>query len=88
MNGLIAPVCLVLCLALLVTGFALLAIDPPQPSMALHQARINGDDATRKLLEADLKRQIWLRRALIAALFGAAVFLGVSGFWAVRGSES
>ena len=85
MQQLITPVCLVLCLALLVTGFALLAIDPPQVSMQLHRARLSGDTEYRDMLEADLNRRIWMRRALIAGLFvgafalGAAAFLGNSG---------
>ena len=38
MQQLMPPLCLVLSLALLVTGFALLAIDAPEPNVDLHRA--------------------------------------------------
>jgi|MudIll2142460700_1097286.scaffolds.fasta_scaffold1437587_1 uncharacterized protein (UPF0254 family) len=87
MHRFLAPVCLVLCLALLVTAFALLAIDAPEPNVALHQARTLGDEAMTEVLERDLARRIWLRRALIGALFVGAAGLGVGAFLTVSGSD-
>jgi hypothetical protein len=80
MQQLMPPVCLVLSLALLVTGFALLAIDAPEPNVDLHRARVAGDEAFQAVLERDLTRRIWTRRILIGTLFLAATMLGVGGF--------
>jgi len=87
MQHIITPVCLVLCLALLVTGFALLAIDAPQVDMRLHRARLSGDTTYRDMLEADLEKRIWMRRALIGGLFLAAVALGVAAFYGSSGTR-
>jgi hypothetical protein len=80
MQQLLPPVCLVLSLALLVTGFALLAIDAPEPNVDLHRARVTRDEAYEEVLERDLTRRIWTRRILIGTLFVAAALLGVGGF--------
>jgi hypothetical protein len=85
MQRFLSPICLVLCLALLVTAFALLATDAPEPNVALHRARAMGDEAMSEVLERDLLRRIWLRRALIGTLFAGAFALGVGAFLAVRG---
>jgi hypothetical protein len=87
MQRFLSPICLVLCLALLVTAFALLATDAPEPNVALHRARVMGDEAFREVLERDLTRRIWLRRALIGALFVGAAALGVEAFLTVSGAE-
>ena len=42
MQRLLAPTCLVLCLALLVTAFAVLATDAPEPNVQLHGAIASG----------------------------------------------
>jgi ABC-type maltose transport system permease subunit len=87
MKRLVAPVCLVMCLALLITAFAMLSMEAPQASIALHRARVTGDEQYRDVLEADLAYRIWLRRGLIVALFVAAGALGVSAFFTVAGSD-
>ena len=87
MKRLVAPFCLVMCLALLITAFAMLSMESPQASIALHRARVTGDEQYRDALEADLEYRIWLRRGLIVALFVAAGALGVSAFFTVAGSD-
>ncbi len=87
MQRFLSPVCLVLCLALLVTGFAVLATDPPEPNIQLHSARVHGDEAYEEVLERDLRKRIWFRRALIGALFVAALAAGVAGFAALGDSR-
>jgi ABC-type enterobactin transport system permease subunit len=85
MDRFLAPLCLVLCLALLVTAFALLSIDSPEPNVQLHRATAAGDDARREVLERDLVRRVWLRRALVATLFAAALALGIGAYRSVSG---
>lgn len=86
MQRILSPVCLVLSLALLVTAFAVLAKDAPEPSVELHAARAAGDEAYEKVLEEDLQQRIWVRRGLVAALFLAALASGVAGFYTIGGS--
>ena len=86
MPRLLSPVCLILCLALLVMAFALLATDAPEPNVQLHGARARGDEAFEQVLERDLQRRIWFRRGVIAALFAAAFASGVAGFCALSGT--
>ena len=87
MKRLVTPLCLVMCLALLITAFAMLSMEGPQASIDLHRARVDGDERYRDVLEDDLQYRIWLRRGLIAALFLAAGALGVSAFFTVAGSD-
>ena len=83
MPRLLSPICLILCLALLVMAFALLATDAPEPNVQLHGARARGDEAFEQVLERDLQRRIWFRRAVIGSLFAAAIVSGVAGFRAL-----
>ena len=87
MQRFLPPLCLVLCLALLVTAFALLATEGPEPNVALHRCVRDGRRGFREVLERDLTRRIWLRRALIGALFAGAAALGVGAFLTVGGSD-
>ncbi len=87
MQQLLSPVCLILCLALSVTAFALLATDAPEPSIQLHAARVEGAEDREKVLERDLQRRIWVRRAVIGVLFVAAFASGVAGFSSIGGSR-
>jgi hypothetical protein len=87
MQRFLSPLCLFLCLALLVTAFALLATDAPEPNVQLHRATAMGDEAYRQVLEKDLARRIWMRRALIGTLFVAALALGIGAFLSVAGSQ-
>ncbi len=87
MQRFLSPACLILCLALLVTAFALLATDAPEPNMQLHGARVRGDEAYQEVLERDLQQRIWVRRGVIGALFVAALASGVAGFSSVAGSR-
>ena len=72
MQQLISPLCLLLALALLIAGFAIWAVEPPQPSMELHRARVTGDEAYSEVLEEQLKKQRWSRKALLIGLFGGS----------------
>ncbi len=86
MQRYLSPVCLVLCLALLVTGFALLAIEAPEPNVALHRARAAGDRVVEEVLDRELARRIWRRRAVIGAAFAAALALAAGAFFTAGGT--
>jgi len=88
MNAIVPPLCLVLSLLLLIAGFAVLATEQPQPSVELHRARVEADDAYRDALEEQLahrRRQRWI---LIISLFGLALILAVVAFVAMRPAAS
>ncbi len=87
MRRCLSPVCLVVCLALLVTAFALLAIDAPEPNVALHRARAAGDRAAEEVLDRALLRRTWLRRAVIGGAFMAALALAAVAFLATDGAR-
>ena len=72
MQQLISPLCLLLALALLIAGFAIWAVEPPQPSMELHRARVTGDEAYSDVLEDQLEGQRWSRKALLVGLFAGS----------------
>jgi hypothetical protein len=84
MNAVVPPLCLVLSLLLFIAGFAFLAIEPPQPSVALHQARVEADEAYSEALEQQLQRRRLARKLWIGCLFGMAVVTAVAGFVTMR----
>lgn len=84
MNRAIPPLCLVLAVLLLVAGFAILALDRPEPGIKLHEATAAGDEDRRDVLEAELERQRWKRNVLIGTVFGMAVVMAGTAFVAIR----
>lgn len=72
MKQLISPLCLLLALALLIAGFAIWSVEPPQPNMELHRARVTGDEAYSEVLEEQLARRRWTRQLLLIGLFGGS----------------
>ena len=84
MSKIIPPFCLVLSLLMFIAGFALLAVDRPEPSTELHRARISGDDEYRDLLEEDLRESQILRKTLISTLFAAGVMSIFVAFVSMR----
>jgi hypothetical protein len=84
MNAIVPPLCLVLSLLLFVAGFAVLAIESPQPGIELHRARVEADEQYRDLLEHQLRRRRLQRKVLIGSLFGMAAILAAVAFVAMR----
>jgi hypothetical protein len=80
----VPPFCFLLGLFNFIAGFALMAIEPPQPSMDLHRARVEGDDQYRDLLEDQLERRQLLRKVLIVTLFTCSVLFPAVGFMAMQ----
>ncbi len=87
MNRLLSPLCLLLALALLVAGFALLATEPPAESIQLHQARVTGDERTEKVLQAHHRQLMWVRKALLVCLFVGSGMMTVVAFLTMRPSH-
>jgi hypothetical protein len=80
MSQFVPPTCLLLGLAMLVAGFALLAVEPPPEPMELHQARVSGDDEYRDVLEGNVARQRLARKLLVGSLFGFSALMVVLAF--------
>jgi hypothetical protein len=80
MQQLISPLCLFLALALLIAGFAIWAVESPQPNMELHRARVSGDEEYSKVLEEQLEGQRWSRKVLLFGLFGGSAMMVVMAF--------
>ena len=80
MKRIVPPFCLLLAVFLLIAGFAILAIEKPQPSVELHRVTASGDEERREVLENQLSEQKLRRTGLIVSVFGLAVVLGSVGF--------
>ena len=80
MSRLLPPTCLLLALLLLIAGFAILAIEKPQPSVELHRVTAAGDEKRREVLEDQLDQQKMKRTGLTVSVFGLAIVLGAVGF--------
>ena len=84
MNSLLPPLCLLLAMALFITGFTMLALDRPSPTIELHEARIGDDAQQRSLLEEKLRRRQRHRRWFIAATFTGGTMLTITAFGTMR----
>jgi len=87
MRRLVPPLCLLLALAMGVAGFALWAVERPQPGIDLHRARVSGDQQYRELLEAQLQRQRWTRNLVLGCLFAGSGGLTVIAFLTMEPAE-
>lgn len=86
MHKLIPPFCLFLALVSLIAAFGLLAVEPPEPSVQLHAARVQGTEDLKDALEAKLGRSVSARRILIGGLFAGTGVLTVAAFVSMRPS--
>ena len=73
MHPILPPICLLLAMAMAIVGFGLWILDPPEPNIDLHRARVTGDDAYQEVLESQLldrqRNRKWLVRCLFAKGF-------------------
>ena len=69
MKSLLPPFCLLLALALAITGFSMLAFGGPEASVSLHAARAAGDDLLTEPMEENLKKRQTSRIVTIVGLF-------------------
>jgi hypothetical protein len=84
MHRILPPLCLLVALAMVVVGFGLWAVEPPEASVELHRARVAGDEAYREVLEAELARQQRNRNWLLGCLFAGAALFAVAAFVTMR----
>ncbi len=80
MHKYLPPLFLFLALALLISGFALVATGTPELGMELHRARVGGEEEYRELLERELAHEQWSHRALVGGLFAGALLAVVAAF--------
>ncbi len=84
MNAVLPPVCLILALAMLVAGFGLLAVDPPQPTVEMHRAGAEGDEQYYEALEEQLRHRQLRRTVLLVCLFTGSGIMVVTAFLTMR----
>ncbi len=84
MNAVLPPVCLILALAMLVAGFGLLAVEPPQPTVEMHRARAAGDEQYYEAFEVQLHRRQLHRKVLLACLFTGSGIMVVTAVLSMR----
>jgi len=71
---------------MLLAGFAVLAVEPPDPSIQLHEALVRGDERTSEVLEAQLEWKRTKRKLQLTAFFAGSVLLTVTGFLSIAPS--
>ena len=84
MRNLLPPLCLLIALAMVITAFAVGAVEPPAASVELHRARAAGDEDVRDVLEGKLKRQKFARQVLLGCLFAGSGLMIFAAFATMR----
>ena len=84
MNRVLPPLCLILALAMLISGFAMLAFGAPEASVEYHRALTAGDEDQADVFKVNLVRRQFARRVLLGSLFGGSVVLVVAAFLLMR----
>ena len=85
LKAVLPPLCLLLALALAVTGFAVIAFGEPEANVSLHQARASGDELTTATLEDDLQQRRMSRMVMIGLLFTGSGVMTLLAFGAMGG---
>ncbi len=84
MKNVIPPLCLLLALASLIAAFAIFSVEPPQASLELHEARVEGDEQYQDVLEEQLLRRQRRRKFLVTSLFISGGIFTVAAFLTMR----
>lgn len=82
------PICLLLSLALAITGFSMIAFGGPEDSVSLHAARATGDELTTSVLEKDLHERQTTRIIWIVAIFVGSGLMTVTAFMSMGDSSA
>lgn len=80
MTRLLSPLCLLLALCMLFAGFSLWSVEGPEAGIALHRARVVGDDDFAAAQESKLERRKFARTALLFCLFGGSGAMTLAAF--------
>lgn len=88
LKAILPPFCLLLALAMAITGFSMLAFGAPEASISLHQARATGDELSTETLEEDLRQRQRSRIILIAALFAGSGAMTLVAFGSMSGPSN
>lgn len=86
MKSIVPPLCLLLALALAITGFSMLAFGGPEDSVSLHAARAAGDEMTTSVLEDELRQRQTSRVVLIVSIFIGSGLMTMVAFISMGGS--
>jgi hypothetical protein len=84
MNSFVSPLCLALALGSLIAAFTMVSRSEPEVDIAIHRARIEGNEDRSRVLEDDLENRRFWRRATIVALFGASGLFAVSAYLTLK----
>ena len=88
LKSIVPPICLLLALALAITGFSMLAFGGPEDSVSLHAARASGDELTTSVLEQDLQKRQTARVVLIVSIFVGSGLMTFVAFLSMGGSPA
>ncbi|KPL08998.1 hypothetical protein AMJ85_07380 [candidate division BRC1 bacterium SM23_51] len=80
MHKIMPPICLFLALTCVICGFVLLAMGEPEVDMALHRARIDGEEQYRQRLEERLEHRQLSHKLWIGGCFASAVLFTGAAF--------
>lgn len=84
-KAILPPFCLLLALAMAITGFSMIAFGGPEASISLHQARATGDELTTNTLEDDLRKRQTSRMVMIGLLFAGSGAMTLIAFASMGG---
>ena len=72
---------------MLIAGFALWAVEPPEAGVALHQARAAGNEGYEDALESRLKSRQWSRKVLLGSLFAGSLLMTFLAFLVMQETQ-
>ncbi len=84
MHHIVPPFCLLLAIAMMVAGYCLWSIDPPQATVDLYRAAASGDEQYREAAEEQLRRRQRNRKILVGSLFAGGGLMVVIAFFSMR----
>ena len=84
MHQILPPFCLLLAIAMIVAGYCLWSIEPPQATVELHRAAATGDEQYREAAESQLRRRQRNRKILVGSLFVGGGLMVVIAFLSMR----